>query len=358
MSYIEHSLDLSPAQKKKLANGEKVRISHKGLNGSHPAYLTKSQYNKIKKAYENNKGVDLQFSQKQVKHHISKGGSLWSDVRDFVKGKARDAYDLGRDKAEDLIELGKSHLSVPSLKEQAGKYGRKGADFVLDKAGNLIRGEVDKQLSKRGMGFIDDLQREAMKVAREQGQNLLRSGIDAGISKGSDLLNSQLKKRLGLGRPKKGKGVLSGVLGMMGLGRGEITDRRYREKFIVPKESQIADQSLNQQVQQGQKGGNLGLALAAPIALKMLGLGKKKKEKKGGNLGLALGVPIAMKMLGLGKKKEKKGEGFFDDVLGFAGNTANIARDVGMDVGRQVLLNKMLGKGKKRGKSGGSFKLP
>ena len=347
MSYIEHSLDLSPAQKKKLSRGEKVRIPHKGLNGSHPAYLTKSQYNKIKKAYEKGVGVDIQFSQKQAKHHAKHGGSLWGDVKDFVKGKARDVYDLGRDKAEDLIELGKS---------QAGKYGRKGADFLLDKAGNVIRGEVDKQLSKRGMGFMEDLQREAFKVAREQGQNLLRTGIDAGISKGSDLLNSQLKKRLGLGRPKKGGGPISGLLGAFGLG---IKDRRHREKFIIPEEQQIADQALNQQVQQGQKGGNLGLALAAPIALKMLGLGKKKKEKKGGNLGLALGVPIAMKMLGLGKgKKVKKGEGFLGGLGDFLGDTANMGRDLALNVGAQALANKLAGRGRKRGKSGGSFRLP
>ena len=342
MSYVEHGLDLSPLQQKKISRGEKVRISHKSLNGSHPMYLTKSQYNKIKKALEQGKGVDLVFSQRQVKHHVGKG--IFSDAKNFLIGKARDVYDVARDRAEDLYDDNKG---------RAKELLRSGIDYGVNRA----KDRLDKELEKRGFGFYEDLRDQAMKVAREQGQNLLRQGIDAGVSKGSDLLNSQLKKRLGLGRKKKEGGSLSGMLGMLGLGMGDkITDRRYREKFITPVENQIADQQIAHQVQQGQKGNGFWASALAPVAvnmaMKQLGMGKKKKKEVEG--GFIIPALMAKKILGLGKKKKVKGEGFFNDVLGFAGDTAKMGRDLAFNVGAQALTNKLSGRGRKS-KSGGSF---
>jgi len=87
-----HKLKLSKAQMRKLAKGERVKLAYSDLHGSVPVHLTKRQLNKIQKSLSDHKGMMLQFSEKQAKHNVKRGGDFWGDLWGGIKGVASDVY--------------------------------------------------------------------------------------------------------------------------------------------------------------------------------------------------------------------------------------------------------------------------
>ena len=86
MSYVEHGVNLSAGQKKRLAKALSnrspitIRLSNSDLTGSHRLMLTITQLKRIRKAMNNGTGVDLKISKTQISHLVQEGGSLWSSL--------------------------------------------------------------------------------------------------------------------------------------------------------------------------------------------------------------------------------------------------------------------------------------
>ena len=86
MSYVEHGVNLSAGQKKRLAKALSnrspitIRLSNSDLTGSHQLMLTITQLKRIRKAMNNGTGVDLKISKTQISHLVQEGGSLWSSL--------------------------------------------------------------------------------------------------------------------------------------------------------------------------------------------------------------------------------------------------------------------------------------
>lgn len=84
MSYTNVKVNISEGQKEKLQNAMKsqvntvsIRLAYEDLDGDDVLALTKTQINKMAKAYENHKGVTIKMSQAQIKHNIKvEGGFL------------------------------------------------------------------------------------------------------------------------------------------------------------------------------------------------------------------------------------------------------------------------------------------
>ena len=86
MPYIKYGVNLSDGQKDKLARALSnksaitIRLTKSDLTGSDDMMLTKTQLKRIKKAMNNNTGVDLKISKTQISHVVQEGGSLWSSL--------------------------------------------------------------------------------------------------------------------------------------------------------------------------------------------------------------------------------------------------------------------------------------
>ena len=86
MSYVEHGVNLSAGQKKRLAKALSnrspitIRLSNSDLTGSHRLMLTITQLKRLRKALNNGTGVDLKISKTQISHLVKEGGSLWSSL--------------------------------------------------------------------------------------------------------------------------------------------------------------------------------------------------------------------------------------------------------------------------------------
>ena len=81
--YTNIKVNITERQKQLLQNALQdnkpigIRLSYDDLNGDDVLALTKSQVDKIKKAYENGKGVTIKLSKQQLAHNMKvEGGFL------------------------------------------------------------------------------------------------------------------------------------------------------------------------------------------------------------------------------------------------------------------------------------------
>ena len=85
-TYIEYHVNLSDGQKANLAKAIEtsseitLRLKNNQLKGNDELMLTKTQINKIKKAVQNNTGVDIKISKTQIRKSVKHGGSLFSSL--------------------------------------------------------------------------------------------------------------------------------------------------------------------------------------------------------------------------------------------------------------------------------------
>ena len=139
--YINQGLNISDNQKEKiklaLKNDEAVTIRINNT-GDDILALTTAQINKINKAFENDKGVNIKLSKKQLKYNSVNGG--------FIGLLARAAIPLA---TKILPQVGK-HLALGSLAGVATNLANK----VLGKGLYLKRGGcVCKIKDNRGEGL-------------------------------------------------------------------------------------------------------------------------------------------------------------------------------------------------------------
>lgn len=128
-SYQKHGFSLSTAQVKKLSKGDKIRIKHESLHGPHPVYLTKTQHARMSKAHAAKKGMDLQMSGAQLRHHLKHGGSIFDTLKDWGKSALGYLAPIGQKIIQDKV--------LPRLAARAGP--------LLDQA-------IDSGLSRLGAG--------------------------------------------------------------------------------------------------------------------------------------------------------------------------------------------------------------
>lgn len=90
--YKEFRVALTPAQGKKVLDGEPVRLSHAQLNTGKSHYFHPETYKKLVKAYEHGKGVTIHMSHGAVlrTHQSGLSGSgfwdnLWSGIKSAGK---------------------------------------------------------------------------------------------------------------------------------------------------------------------------------------------------------------------------------------------------------------------------------
>ena len=82
--YIDVYVNISEGQKQKLkhsvnagCSATSLRLGKNDLQGSHKLALTNAQFNKLNKVKENNKGITIRMSSKQLKHNLkTEGGFL------------------------------------------------------------------------------------------------------------------------------------------------------------------------------------------------------------------------------------------------------------------------------------------
>jgi hypothetical protein len=98
--YENIKLKISQGQKAKIKraynNGTSVTIRIDPKEGEDVLALTKTQINKIKKAKEKNKGVDITLSKAQLKHNLKvEGGFLGARVLPAIASKVLPALGIG-----------------------------------------------------------------------------------------------------------------------------------------------------------------------------------------------------------------------------------------------------------------------
>jgi len=166
MTYHPHGIHVSLPQVRKLARGERVRLTHAKLSGPHKVYLSEPQLKKLHKAHSAGKGAEIHMSHDQIHHHRVHGGSIFDTLKSF-----------GKVIAPKLIEIG-----TPIVKDLAQKGLEKGINLLSDKVrGKLAGTGVRRGRKKKGSGFFDDFIAEFPKaVVRGATGALLGHGVKKG----------------------------------------------------------------------------------------------------------------------------------------------------------------------------------
>ena len=172
VEYHSHSVHLSEPQKKVLASGGTVKLSHVNLVGDHLLHFTSAQMKKMKKAHEAGKGTNMRFSVSQLKHHKKTGGNI---LHDILNGAKKLLLEHGPGLAKKAISLG-----VNKIAENLNKGGKKtfGAEEILKNGLNHLLDEFVKKVAKKhgsdvskhveaklGSGFFDSILSGLGKVA-------------------------------------------------------------------------------------------------------------------------------------------------------------------------------------------------
>ena len=88
--YFPYSVKLSQGQIQKLSRAYTsrspitLRLEKSDLKGNNELMLTKTQINRIKKAMNMNKGVEIKISKTQIRKVIKHGGGWRSKLRSFA----------------------------------------------------------------------------------------------------------------------------------------------------------------------------------------------------------------------------------------------------------------------------------
>jgi hypothetical protein len=81
-----YQVHLTAAQRKRLLEGQLIRIPHKHLSGGAvPLYVDATQFQRLLSAQSQNKGAALRFSPDQAEYHITHGGGFWSGLKNIGK---------------------------------------------------------------------------------------------------------------------------------------------------------------------------------------------------------------------------------------------------------------------------------
>src|ERR1043165_457212 len=89
--YTNVKVNISEGQEDKIkralqakCDGVSIRLSHNDLLGEHVLALTQAQINKMKKAYENGKGVTIKMIKTQLEHYSKVVGGFIGAILPFL----------------------------------------------------------------------------------------------------------------------------------------------------------------------------------------------------------------------------------------------------------------------------------
>ena len=100
--YFPYGVKLSQGQMQKLSRAYNfrlpitLRLEKSDLKGNNELMLTKTQINRIKKAMNMNKGVEIKISKTQIRKVLKHGGAIWSPFVRTAKSIGRKAKSLYR----------------------------------------------------------------------------------------------------------------------------------------------------------------------------------------------------------------------------------------------------------------------
>ncbi len=196
MTFHRVGLKLTGPHMKKLARGERIRLTHSQIgSGPHAVHVTKTQLGRMKKAKAEKKGMMLQMSKTQLRHNKMHGTGMFSN----------------------LLKSGASALLNSGLGQKAVNYGLgKVADFAKSKGVNA--------------DLVDALHGKATNIA------------NAALAKASQHLSGSGAVANALGSIPILGGILGPIAGMFGgkiskakamtIARGAVTAHRKDGKSI------------------------------------------------------------------------------------------------------------------------------
>ena len=115
-----------------------LRLDKSDLTGNNELMLTKTQINRIKKAMNMNKGVELKISKTQIRKVIKHGGSLWSSLAGLASKALPMVIPLAKKAAGPLASGALSGLASVGVNKL---FGSKGSGFLIpdSKVNQLIQ---------------------------------------------------------------------------------------------------------------------------------------------------------------------------------------------------------------------------
>ena len=143
--YTTVKVHISEGQKQKLQNALQthgpvsIRLDHEDLNGDDILALTKSQLNKLTKAYESGKGATIKMSSTQLKHNLKVEGGFLG----MLAGLAARFLPMIASKVLPALGIGAlSGLASSGMQKAMGK-GLCGNGLYLKKGGCVCQIETD-----------------------------------------------------------------------------------------------------------------------------------------------------------------------------------------------------------------------
>lgn len=132
MTYHKVQMALPLAQRRKLADGQKVQIHHKHVGHGHVYHLTGMQMRKLKTRMNKGSGMRLQFDGPQIRHNIRHGTGFFDFIKNVGKAALAAAKPLIKEHGVQALnyivdKLPTENQDIKNAIKSAGAYGHKKA---------------------------------------------------------------------------------------------------------------------------------------------------------------------------------------------------------------------------------------
>ena len=261
--YFPYGVKLSQGQMQKLSRAYNtrspitLRLDKSDLVGNNELLLTKTQINRIKKAMNMNKGVEIKISKTQIRKVVKHGSGLWSSLAGLASKALPMVIPLAKKAAAPLASGALSGLASVGVNKL---FGSKGGGFLIpDSKVNQLIQYKDLLTAKQRQDILNALQTGSgvhIKPTQKQMGNgigtilasigipmLLDAIMGKGVGQGLHVDRSRSRRSLPVYVPKKDGGLVlpyrsppfygswdqKGITGM-GRGRGRGRGRGKKKK--------------------------------------------------------------------------------------------------------------------------------
>lgn len=178
--YTPHNIHFTRNNVKKIASGGCISIGKGHLTGEHRVFLTKPQEAKLIRAREQGTGFPLNFSPRQLNHHIKHGGGFWDKLKSI---------------GNKVIDVVKPHLG--KVIDKVGDLAHKHGSALIGKAA----GHLGKHIGHGNAAKLADMAQGALHKGVSHGKDYANHKV---ASHGKGLhMGGKVKRR----RKKKGGAV-------------------------------------------------------------------------------------------------------------------------------------------------------
>ena len=161
--YFPYGVKLSQGQMQKLSRAYNtrspitLRLDKSDLKGNNELMLTKTQINRIKKAMNMNKGVEIKISKTQIRKVIKHGSGLWSSLAGLASKALPMVIPLAKKAAAPLASGALSGLASVGVNKLFGS--KKGGGFLIpDSKVNQLIQYKDLLTAKQRQDILNALQ--------------------------------------------------------------------------------------------------------------------------------------------------------------------------------------------------------